>query len=193
MAAGSACPILAGNKANIVITGTQTCLPIYLLSFSFGEETGWRGARFGWQWQIKPVTFSSFLFLCCFVAKLHPAQSKAVVLSSRCHCDKRLVFTVIKKKNTREKFTSISHSSSLHHLSLSFPLLLFHSLASLWFLIYVAMWPHSIDSACFLIIPEAEGTIASASGSHRLRNGVIMSLLQKTFVYLSCCFPLLCF
>lgn len=112
VADGSACPILGRNKANIVIAATQTCLPIYLLSFSGGEEKGWRGVKLGWQWQIKLVTFflsfSFFFFFCCFVAKPPPA------ILSLCW---GLVFRY-REENTRGTFTLISHCSSLHRLSL---------------------------------------------------------------------------
>lgn len=140
----------------------------------------------GWQWQIKPVTFPSFLFLCCFVAKPPPA-----VLSIQCCCD----------TEGGEVYLHLSQFITPSSVSL-FPPLFFHSITSLWFLIYVAMWPHSIDS--FLIILEAEGAIALPSGSHRLRNGenmllfffyfiVIMSSLQKHKIAWAGFFSSLCF
>jgi len=87
VAAGSACPILAGNKANIVIAGTQTFLPIYLLSFSFKEEKRWRGVKLGDKDKSNQFHFSSFLFLYSLVSMWPQAQSKAAILSLCCCCE----------------------------------------------------------------------------------------------------------
>lgn len=117
----------------------------------------------------KPVTFS-LPSLCLFVVLLPPlAQSKAAVLSLRCCCDWGLVF-VLSRKEYQGRFTSISHGSSLHLLSLSFLLFLstfsfFKFVTALWFLVYVALSTHFTDSASSLIKQEAEGmaTIALPS------------------------------
>lgn len=67
-----------GNKANIVIAGTQTCLPIYLLSFSLREETGVERAEVGVTMtnQTSYILHPSFLFLCCFCCKAAPSGLK---------------------------------------------------------------------------------------------------------------------
>lgn len=138
--AGRACPILAGNKANIVIAGTQTCLPIYLLSAGLWEERGRRGVRLGDNGKSNQLHFSSFSLSLLFCCKAAPGRLK-LMMPGTC-------FPLLKKEY-QWTFTSICHSSSLHHpsLSLSSPPLVFHSLTSLWYLIYAAVWPHSIDSA----------------------------------------------
>lgn len=98
VAAGSPWPILAGSKANIVIGSTQTCLPIYLLSFSVGEEKRWRGARQGGQWQVKPAAFSPLVSVFAVVLRSCPQQSVC---------------------RYQEKNTKGICAPSLYHLSLS--------------------------------------------------------------------------
>lgn len=145
VADGSACPILGRNKANIVIAATQTCLPIYLLSFSGGEEKGWRGVKLGWQWQIKLVTFflsfSFFFFFLLFCGKAAPSDLKLML---------RTCFPLSRREYQGNVYFNLSLFITPSSLSLSFFLpssFPFYPLTSLWFIIYVAMWPRSIDSA----------------------------------------------
>lgn len=74
--------IPVGNKANIVITTTQTCLPIYLLSLGSSEEKkGVKRCEVGVTMtnQTSSILPSFFFFLCCFVAKPASAEVKSAL------------------------------------------------------------------------------------------------------------------
>lgn len=122
---------------------------------AFSQFQGGRGERLGWQWQIKPVTFSlpSLSLFCC---KAAPSSGQGSSIRLILLFVIGNLFSIIQERIAGWKFTSISYSSSLYYLFLLiFPLSPLRPFLSLRSLIYVAMWPHSIDSSCFLIRQKA--------------------------------------